>query len=65
MYILRKAETADLAFLTQVHHVTLKPYVEEIWGWTESRQDAFVMEDFETGQIQVIEQNKVPSWVSK
>ena len=53
-YELAKANLSDYGFLKNVHHITLKAHVSNIWGWDEGTQDAFFKEDFESGHIQVI-----------
>ncbi|MEK2688465.1 GNAT family N-acetyltransferase [Bdellovibrio sp. GT3] len=54
LYEIVKPNLTDYEFLKNVHHITLKPHVEKIWGWEETRQDAFFKEDFESGQIQLL-----------
>jgi GNAT superfamily N-acetyltransferase len=41
-YDLRPATADDLAFLRDLHHRTMRPYVERYWGWHDDQQDAFV-----------------------
>ena len=54
LYEVVKPNLTDYEFLRNVHHITLRPHVEKIWGWEETRQDGFFKEDFESGQIQVL-----------
>ena len=56
-YFLVQSLPQDFEFLRKVHHTTLKDYISKIWGWSESQQDSYVAEDFESGQIQVIQVN--------
>lgn len=54
-YSLRLSSNPDYEFLKNVHHVTLKDHISKIWGWDESTQDEFFKEEFESGQIHVIQ----------
>lgn len=53
-YSLYKPNLSDYEFLRNVHHVTLKPHVEKIWGWDESLRDGFFKEDYNSDQIPII-----------
>lgn len=57
-YQLQTPRQSDFEFIKRVHHVTLREHVEKIWGWNEPAQDAFVQEDFESGEIQLIRSSK-------
>lgn len=54
-YKLWTSESTDYEFLKNVHHQTLKEHVSGIWGWDELEQDKFFSEDFQTGQLHLIE----------
>lgn len=56
-YSLIQSIPQEFEFLRRVHHTTLKGHITEIWGWDESQQDSYVAEDFESGQIQIIQFN--------
>ena len=51
---LRPATRKDYDFLYYVKKTTLKPYIEEIWGWDEDIQQAFFANSFDTKTHQVI-----------
>lgn len=54
LYELHRPRNSDYDFLKDVHHITLRSYVERIWGWDDKVQDEFFRKDFESGQIQII-----------
>jgi len=41
-YGLRAATQEDHPFLVRAHHEGLRPWIEAVWGWDESQQDALV-----------------------
>ncbi len=55
LYSLRMPDASDYEFLKRVHHVTLRDHVSKIWGWENSAQDEFFKEDFDSGQIRVLD----------
>jgi ribosomal protein S18 acetylase RimI-like enzyme len=55
--LLRAVTPADYEYLKSVHHSALREHVTKIWGWDEEAQDNFFKEDFESGQIRLIEIN--------
>ncbi len=55
MYSLRKAKKEDFDFLRTLHRLTLKPYVEEIWGWDETFQLKIFRDRFNPEKIQIVQ----------
>lgn len=60
-YALRNAHDTDFEFLKNLHHQTLRPYVEPLWGWDEAEQDRLFEERFEPRSLQVILVNNEPA----
>jgi ribosomal protein S18 acetylase RimI-like enzyme len=54
-FSLRPATDADVDFLWDLHRVTLKPYVEQTWGWDEPFQQRYFREHFSPANSQVIQ----------
>lgn len=54
-YSLRPATSADFSFLRELHRQTLRPYVEQIWGWDEQQQENLLRERFAPEKLQVIQ----------
>lgn len=54
MIELRQATKEDYDFLYHVKKTTLKPYIEEIWGWDEDVQQAFFADSFDSKTHQVV-----------
>ena len=55
---LRQAVNGDYDFLWRLHCDTLKPYVEEIWGWDEQWQADRFHQTFDAGKNQIIQFHK-------
>ena len=55
MYSLRAASQADFKFLQVTHEKTLRPYVEQIWGWNDSQQESLLRDRFDPTQLQIIQ----------
>lgn len=51
---LRPASDKDAEMLWDLHRVTLKPYVEQIWGWDENFQRRYFSEHFTTTNSKII-----------
>lgn len=54
-YSFKITALSDYEFLKNVHHISLREHISKIWGWDESKQDAFFKEEFESGLIQIIQ----------
>jgi len=54
-YSLRPATKTDFAFLQKLHKLTLKPYVEQIWGWNDLQQEKLLCDRFDPAKLQVIQ----------
>jgi ribosomal protein S18 acetylase RimI-like enzyme len=54
-YSLRPATSEDFSFLRELHRQTLKPYVEQLWGWDEQQQENLLRERFAPEKLQVIQ----------
>ncbi|OFZ30110.1 MAG: hypothetical protein A2622_09670 [Bdellovibrionales bacterium RIFCSPHIGHO2_01_FULL_40_29] len=59
-YQLDQPKAENYEFLKTVYHITLKEHVAKIWGWDETTQDNLFNEDFESGQIQIINSSNGP-----
>ncbi|MBK9322384.1 MAG: GNAT family N-acetyltransferase [Bdellovibrionaceae bacterium] len=53
-YTLRDANTLDFEFLRQLHRLTLKPYVTQIWGWDEEQQERLLRARFDPAKLKII-----------
>jgi GNAT superfamily N-acetyltransferase len=53
-YLLRDARPDDFEFLHTLHVATLRPYVEETWGWDDADQLARFRARFDPHKVQVI-----------
>jgi GNAT superfamily N-acetyltransferase len=51
---LRQATQSDYDFLYELVQVTMREYVEPIWGWDEEWQRAYFQEHFDPTQVQII-----------
>ena len=51
---LRPATEADRPFLWQLHRQTMRPYVEQTWGWNEADQRRRFDENFDPTLKQII-----------
>lgn len=56
IYNLRPAKEADFDFVKNIHHQTLRDYVEPIWGWDEKFQDDQVKKRFIPERFQIVTQ---------
>ncbi len=54
---LRPASSSDFDFLRQLHRLTLKPYVEQVWGWDEAQQEKLLRDRFDPEKLKIIQQN--------
>lgn len=54
-FSMRPATEADADFLWDLHRVTLKPYVEQTWGWDDAFQERYFREHFSPSNSQVIQ----------
>lgn len=57
---LRPATREDYDFLWWLHCATMRPYVEETWGWDEQWQAEYFHDHFDPTTRQVIECDGVP-----
>lgn len=53
-YSLRPATESDYEFLRNLHHSTLREYIESTWGWDQAFQDQRFRERFDPGKRQII-----------
>ena len=53
-YNLVQATIDDFEFLLDVHHVTLRRYVEQIWGWDEGLQNKMFHDSFHPEKMKII-----------
>ena len=58
-YALRSALKADLAFVTALHHDTMREYIEPVWGWQQERWDRFVENWFDPGRAKIIQKDAI------
>lgn len=60
-YWLRDAEMKDLEFILKLRRMTLKPFIEQIWGWDEKYQTEEFQHNFapERNQIIVFQGNDI------
>lgn len=57
MITYRQAQASDLAYVTWLHHETLRDYVTPIWGWDEAQQDEFVRNWFRPERVRIIKKD--------
>jgi ribosomal protein S18 acetylase RimI-like enzyme len=57
---LRPATQEDYEFLWWLHCNTIRPYVEQTWGWDEAWQLQYFQERFNLGKREIIEAGGVP-----
>ena len=51
---LRQATDSDFGLLYQIKVVSIKPYVEQIWGWDEQVQIDFLKRETPISQVKLI-----------
>jgi hypothetical protein len=51
---LRPATTDDAEFFFALHKRSLGPYVDQIWGWDDDEQRAYMTGDFDLDRVRVI-----------
>ncbi len=54
MEVLRSATSADIELTYQIKKLSIKPYVEKVWGWNEEVQYNFHLKEFNPGEIRII-----------
>lgn len=54
-YTIRKAADKDRDFLYSLHRVTMKPYVDLLWGWDEDWQEQYFTQHFDPQTLQIIQ----------
>ena len=54
-YTLRAMVQQDFIFYQNLHKDSLKPYVEQVWGWIDSQQEKRLKERFSPSKMQVIQ----------
>lgn len=54
-FSLRDAKADDFEFLFALHAVTLRPYVEELWGWDEDQQRKIYADHQPLDTMQIIQ----------
>ena len=52
---LRAATRADFDFLWRLHVATMRPYVEQTWGWDDARQAQLFEERFDPAALEIVE----------
>ncbi|HEX4923564.1 MAG TPA: GNAT family N-acetyltransferase [Bdellovibrionales bacterium] len=60
-YAFRRATAEDFEFLRDLHHQTLRPYVEQVFGWDQTEQDRLFDEKFDPRELQVILADQRPA----
>ncbi len=55
IYSLRQATDADYDFLYRLHVITLREYIESLWGWEESWQQEYFARKFEPHKRKIIQ----------
>ncbi len=58
---LRPATAADLDFLWALHVASMKPYVEQVYGWDDADQRAMYEHDFAHAKTQIVEVDGRPA----
>jgi GNAT superfamily N-acetyltransferase len=53
-YSLRLATDSDYTFLYELHIATVRPYVEQTWGWDDTLQATMFGDGFALSKLQVI-----------
>jgi ribosomal protein S18 acetylase RimI-like enzyme len=56
-YALREAAPEDLPFVLDLHHRTLREYIEPIWGWDKAKWDEIISNWFKPERVQLIQQH--------
>jgi len=51
----RDANEFDYDFVKNLHHLTLKEYIEPIWGWDETEQDQALRKWFNPAKVKIIQ----------
>lgn len=51
---LAPAELSDEPFLRELHAATMRPLVEQIWGWDHSVQEGFFQQHLAAGDISIV-----------
>jgi len=51
---LRPATADDAEFFFALHKLSLGPYVDQIWGWDDDEQRAYMTGDFDLDRVRVI-----------
>jgi ribosomal protein S18 acetylase RimI-like enzyme len=51
---LRPATADDAEFFFALHKLSLGPYVDQIWGWNDDEQRAYMTGDFDLERVRVI-----------
>ena len=51
---LRPADDADFEFFFRLHRQTLGPYVEQVWGWVDENQRAYLQRTIDVDATQVV-----------
>lgn len=54
LYSLRQATEQDFAFLSELHRLTMKEYVSQIWGWDDRQQEQLLRERFAPEALQIV-----------
>ena len=52
---LRAATRADFDFLWRLHVATMRPYVEQTWGWDEAKQAQLFEKHFDAAAQEIVE----------
>jgi RimJ/RimL family protein N-acetyltransferase len=57
---LRPATDEDFYFLWRLHCATLRPYVEQTWGWDEHWQAEYFRDRFDPTTLEIVEGDGAP-----
>jgi GNAT superfamily N-acetyltransferase len=52
--VLRPAVAEDFEFFIALHESSLGPYVDEVWGWDDDEQRAYVARNLDVERVRVI-----------
>jgi hypothetical protein len=56
-YTLRKARVSDCEPMMRIGHESLRPYIEQLWGWDAEDQQRQFRVHFESESISIIQFN--------
>lgn len=54
---LKQANESEYEILKNIHHISMKKHVSQIWGWNEDFQNKFFKDNFDSNNIQIIKRD--------